>query len=572
MQVLTRRKISRFQVGLGTSVLGMLAVVASPANAAGITASADGEFKNSRFAMTQTSQFTAEFDATPTNTDNAGVGFSDDATQSYADTATFVRFNSSGNIDARNGSAFAAAAAIPYHSGSTYHFREDVDVVNHVYSIAVKVPGKTPNPYTVVGTNFAFRTTANAGFALDNLVVRVKSTHGTLNVDNLVVTALAPQVPIPDCTIIIPPNPLTAAGLATPYRLKSSDHDDGPCNQANAAQSAFVQAAIINTDTGQISIYAPLVIDDGTTPAVPPVVPDLPHHYVAALWFGFNGTNLKQAETAPGTLLFNNCVNGFFGSLFSQFSYCNAPAFFAAANKAIANKQLVVPAPGTGSDGQPCPTVRSFAVVDQDQSDNVPTTYLVTTTGQFAQNTAINRAALAGSKVFANPSDNRLVTALLDPALGCTPWTAPDLTDALTPAAALALNELQAAAFQAAPVALVPLNDPMTTINGDASLGKVDAYRIGVDQPLAFSVGDASGKTYCANFRAIHPTKLALDKTLLAARPSPFPDMANSLFTFLAMRESASYTILGCQELLGKPDRVTPILNGAGVVIDATIH
>jgi hypothetical protein len=562
-------------VGLGKVVFrfGMwaLAGASATAYAQGITAIAGGPFKNVPF-IAQSSQFTAEFDAAPTDTDNAGVGFSDDATGTFTATSAFVRFNPSGKIDARNGAAFSAATAIPYLSGLTYHFRADVDVVSHVYSIAVRLPGKASNGFTVIGTNFVFRTTANTIINLDNLVVEVRSAKGKLSVNNLVVTALAPPVPNPDCTIVIPPNPLTARGLATPYRLKATKPDNGPCHQANSSQSAFVQAAIIDTDNGQISIYAPLVIDDETESAVPPVIPDLPTHYVAALWFGYNGNNLQQAEAVTGTLVSNNCVNGFANSLFTQFSYCNAVNFFAAANKAIANKQLVMPHPGTGVDGFTCPEVRSFTVVDQDQSDNVPTTYLLTTTGQFAQNTAANRAGLFGATPFGNPSDNRLVDILLDPALGCTPWKAPDLADSGNPVPALALNELQARSFAPTPAALIPLNDPMTEVNGKESLGKVNAYRRGVDQTEAATIADASGATYCTHFRAIHPTRLAEDKAFLAVRPSPFPNLANSLFTFMVQRENASYILLGCEALLGQPDRITAIKNAAGVVIDATIE
>jgi hypothetical protein len=332
-----------------------------------------------------------------------------------------------------------------------------------------------------------------------------------------------------------------------------------------------VQAAIIDTDSGQISVYAPLVIDAGTTPAVAPVRPALPRHYVAALWFGFNGNNLTQAEAVHGTLSAANCVNGYGGSVFSQFSYCNAPAFFGAANQAIANRKLVVPPLGIGADHNVCPTVRSFAAVDQDQSDNVPTSYLMTTTGQFAQNTAVNRAALAGAKAIGNPSDNRLVDLLLDPALSCQPWMVPDLTDngALFPG--LPLNEIQAKIYQPNPVALIPLNDPMAEIDGQPSLGKVNAYRRGVNQPEAFSPGDASPYNYCSAFRYIHPTRLAQDKSFLASRPSPSPDLANSLFTFMVQRENSAYILLGCEDILNLPDRITPVTNAEGVVIDAII-
>ena len=66
----------------------------------------------------------------------------------------------------------------------------------------------------------------------------------------------------PNCTIIVPPNPLSAQGLATPYQLFAPDAAaNGPCNEANAGQGAFVQATIYNPATGAFSIYSPLVID-----------------------------------------------------------------------------------------------------------------------------------------------------------------------------------------------------------------------------------------------------------------------------------------------------------------------
>src|ERR1700759_4791132 len=76
-----------------------------------------------------------------------------------------------------------------------------------------------------------------------------------------------PSTPNPNCTIIVPANPLTAEGLATPYRLTATDPSNGECNEANAAQSAFVQAAILDPASGAISVYSPLVVDRDTSPA-----------------------------------------------------------------------------------------------------------------------------------------------------------------------------------------------------------------------------------------------------------------------------------------------------------------
>ena len=49
------------------------------------------------------------------------VGLSNGAAAAWTDLAAIVRFNAAGTIDARNGGAYAAAVAIPYTAGTTYH-------------------------------------------------------------------------------------------------------------------------------------------------------------------------------------------------------------------------------------------------------------------------------------------------------------------------------------------------------------------------------------------------------------------------------------------------------------------
>ena len=72
-----------------------------------------------------------------------------------------------------------------------------------------------------------------------------------------------------DCDIIVPAHPLTAKGLATPYRLTghggTSPADSG-CQMINSVNlGAFVQATILNPATGALSVYDPLVITKGTS-------------------------------------------------------------------------------------------------------------------------------------------------------------------------------------------------------------------------------------------------------------------------------------------------------------------
>src|SRR5579884_1689899 len=217
----------------------------------------------------------------------------------------------------------------------------------------------------------------------------------------------------PNCSLIVPPDPLTAQGLATPYQLFAPDAaQNGPCNEANTAQSAFVQAVIFDQNANTFTVYEPLVVDQGTQPAVAPTPPNLPAGAVVGIWFGFNGTNLTLVDN-NGSLGQGQCVNGLQGSVFGQFAYCNAVNFFNIVNGAIGGGNVAVPALQTAKDGLPCPTNRDFSVIDQDPSDNVQTQYLVNGNGQTAQFSAANQAQLAGATTISNPSDNALISQFI---------------------------------------------------------------------------------------------------------------------------------------------------------------
>ena len=381
--------------------------------------------------------------------------------------------------------------------------------------------------------------------------------------------AQSQTTPNPNCTIILPSGPLTAQGLATPYQLVATNLADGECHEADPNQSAFVQAAILDRVTGQISVYNPLVIDQNTTPAAPPVVPVLPDNAIVALWFGYNG-NVLTLQASGDNLRENRCVNGVNGN-FGQFAYCNAREFFEAANRDVWRGKVSVPPLGTAVDGQPCPTVRDFFVVDQDQSDNLPVTYLLTDAG-IAQKTQANLAAFPNATTLGNPSDNGLLDRFLDVALSCTPWKGPDLADPGQMVPALPLNELQAKFRQGRPVARIPAGDPMVLDgNGNADLPKINAYRRGVDPREAYSLREADTARYCRHLYRIQPDRLLLNEAVLTASPSPVPAAGNSLFTFLAQRFVASYQILGCAGLINKPDPVTVTTDANGVAVSATI-
>ena len=79
-----------------------------------------------------------------------------------------------------------------------------------------------------------------------------------------------------NCDIIVPADPLSAQGLATPYQLTGTDGQSpalSGCEMSNAANlGAFVQATILDPRTGALSVYDPLVITQGTTAAIAPAV------------------------------------------------------------------------------------------------------------------------------------------------------------------------------------------------------------------------------------------------------------------------------------------------------------
>jgi hypothetical protein len=389
------------------------------------------------------------------------------------------------------------------------------------------------------------------------------------------IKALTPPTINMNCTLIVPDDPLTAQGLATPYILKATNPAMGPCIETNPMQAAFVQAAVVNPATGFLAVYDPLVITQGTRPAIKPVVPSIPAGAVVGIWFGFNGAVLTLQGAQAHTLAENHCVNGLPGSPFGQFAYCNAVNFFAAANQAIRAGKITPPALGENRKGLVCPTTRSFFIVDQDQSDNVTTSYLVAPNGRVAQNTTANRQALPNATVLTNPSDNTLLISV-DATLGCMPWMRPDLANPGHLTTSLPLNELQAAAHQPPPVALVPADDPMVMVDTTPNLTKLNLYRVGVDQPTVPSLQDASTRRYCINLMNVAPPRLAIDAPLLGRGATPDAAVGNTLFTFMAQRYLNTFTNplgvgLNCKNMFHLQPHVATVKTADGVAVAVLI-
>jgi hypothetical protein len=406
--------------------------------------------------------------------------------------------------------------------------------------------------------------------------------------------ALAPATPATGmnsksiCDIIVPANPLSARGLATPYQLTGPGGmtpAKSGCEMSNGAKTgAFVQATILDPATGALSVYDPLVITRGTKPGMKLKAPVIPADAVMTIGFGFNGRDLVLVGAAPTTLADAHCVGGQAGSAFGRTSFCNGVNFFNAVRQAERRGLLKVPSPGTSNaivpsggnlgTGRSCPVISNFEVASLDPGESVTTTYLLNPlTGQTAQDNPTNQGYLAGATLLHGNSANAVLDQYVDPILGCTPFEAPDLSQGGAPAASEALDEIAADAYQPKTAALVPENDKVVMDGGKSDPAKTDLYReeLGLAPVSAAASESSSPAMYCQNLVDIQTPFLAANRKLLATGQSPRTATADNLLTFLASDLSVSFTSLGCQQFhLTNP--VTLKRNRPGVAIAATFN
>jgi len=368
-----------------------------------------------------------------------------------------------------------------------------------------------------------------------------------------------------NCTVTVPDHPLTAQGMATPWVL-----GDGCTWENGDTEGVFIDATIL-APNGQIQVYNPLVINPGSTPAVAPTPPTVARGSQVILSVGYNGGALALVGRGARQ---GNCLDAFGNSLIDQTPQCNAANFYRMANREIARGLLKIPANGTGQDGQACQTTRDFALIDQDQSDNAVASYLFDpATGKTAQATAANVSAMANATTEDNGSDNGLLDRFVDPALGCTPFTAPNPTNPAGQSSSQALNELAARQNQKGTIALLPVNDPQLLVGGQFSLGKTNMYRAETDMALLpFNTNlDRNAGQYCQDMINIATPRLKLDAPMETGTASPVPDLGNNLATFLAARLAGSFDNLNCKNY-GLTDPITLTTDGNGVATAATYN
>jgi hypothetical protein len=347
------------------------------------------------------------------------------------------------------------------------------------------------------------------------------------------------------CRVVVPANPLSASGLSTPYQLTgpsgTSAAASGCTATAPAARAGLVRATILDPATGALAVHTPLVVTQGTRPAKAPAVPELPPGAVVIIDFGASGMDLIPVGATSDALAQGHCVSG---PAAGAVASCNGAAFFTAALPLMRTGRLRVPAAGTSAamvatggrigTGQDCPNVRNFEVAGPDQGLSA------------------------------------LVDGFLDPALGCRPFTAPDLANNNAPATSRALDELLAARHEPKVAALVP-ESAVPDASGRLDPARTSVYRAERGQPAVSARTDRadSPAAYCQNMVNIQTPFLAANTDVLTAAPAPVPASAANLLTYLASRLSTAFGRLGCHQL-GLTDPVTVVRDAAGTARSAS--
>jgi hypothetical protein len=145
---------------------------------------------NQPFAQ-QTSLFQVELDATPSASSiDAVVGLADGNAASFAQLAAAVRFNPGGTIDVRAGSTYRADATQPYVVGTHYHFRLEVDVRTHTYSVWLRDAGGDLAP---LAHEYPFRTEQAGVGRLNVAAGKIDSAAGSLEVCGLTFQPTSPN-------------------------------------------------------------------------------------------------------------------------------------------------------------------------------------------------------------------------------------------------------------------------------------------------------------------------------------------------------------------------------------------
>jgi len=152
-------------------------------------------FQYQALSSSQSSDFTCHFDMVPETAVTSGTtGLSPTTVDSWDDCACLIRFNTSGQIDVRNGDIYQAENVVNYTIGNNYHVRMEVDMTNDTYDVFVTPEGSSE---TQLANDYDFRTTQSNPSSIDYIAVR--ASVGSHTISNITVSGSADSTaPSPD--------------------------------------------------------------------------------------------------------------------------------------------------------------------------------------------------------------------------------------------------------------------------------------------------------------------------------------------------------------------------------------
>ena len=123
--------------------------------------------------QSQSGEFQSVVYARPTQANGDTLfGFAQGAQTNWAKLAVIVRFNNTGTIDVRRGSAYAADSVVAYTANTTYRFRLEVNVPAHTYTVYVR--DTSGGPEQLLARDYAFRTEQQSVTSLDHFIAEAE--------------------------------------------------------------------------------------------------------------------------------------------------------------------------------------------------------------------------------------------------------------------------------------------------------------------------------------------------------------------------------------------------------------
>ena len=323
-----------------------------------------GSWVNSPLTQSQSGSFRIVFDATPASaTMDSVAGLSSGPASAYTSLAASVRFNLAGTIDARNGGAFGDSSAIPYVSGTTYHFILDVDIATHTYNAYVMFG----SVQTTIGTNLAFRTEQATVASLNNLGGLTATGSDTIcNIATSAAAATAPSISTqPASATVTVGKTATFSVIASGTAALTYQWKKNGAAVSGATSASYTTAATAASNNGaQFTVVVSNAAGSVTSSAA------------------------SLNVTAPATLLLNSNANSLsFGSVTVSSSSTQNVTLSNAGNASVTISQVMVAGAGfnaTGANGM---------ILSPGQSTTLTSTFAPSASGAAAGSISVSSNA-----------------------------------------------------------------------------------------------------------------------------------------------------------------------------------